>query len=764
MDSLNRRLMHGMAWAVILAVLGIAGCQLLAPQNGWNKKKWGPLVPHTKFPGDCSICHQPEGWDKLREDFVFDHEKETGYLLEGAHSQAACLRCHNDRGPVDAYVTRGCSGCHLDPHASSLGMDCGQCHSQISWEPTGLVGEHARTRFPLMGAHAIATCESCHPGAAAGQFRGAPLQCEICHQADLAQANNPDHLSNGWNTDCQKCHQPSGWSGAFIDHSFFPLSGGHGGLDCAQCHIGETFSGLSQDCFSCHSADFQSAPGHVSNNYSRDCTQCHDINEWDSVRIDHSFFPLTGRHGGLSCSECHAPGTFSGLSQDCFSCHSEQFQSAEGHVSGNYSHDCTQCHSGNNWESARVDHSFFPLTGEHAALSCTECHIGGSFSGLSQSCDSCHGKDFDIAPDHVAASFPLSCEQCHGTGTWSPAILDHSAFALAGGHGGLACAQCHAGGVFAGLSQDCYSCHTANYQSAPGHLANNFPQDCTQCHSSSAWQPAAFDHSFFPLTGGHTALDCAQCHAGGVYTGLSQDCYSCHTANYQSAPGHLANNFPQDCTQCHTVSAWTPASFDHSFFPLTGGHTALDCAQCHAGGVYAGLSQDCYSCHTPDYQSAPGHLANNFPHDCTQCHAVSGWTPATFDHSFFPLTGGHTALDCAQCHAGGVYAGLSTDCYSCHTAGFQGAPNHATLGFSHDCAQCHSIAGWTPSSFQHNFPLTGNHNTSCVTCHDGGSTQIFTCFNCHEHSQSNMNDKHSGVRNYSYNSLSCYNCHPNGRH
>lgn len=615
------------AWAVFLLGLAVAGCQLLVPRQDWSEKKWGPLVPHTKFPGDCSICHIPERWDKLRDDFSFDHEKETGYPLEGGHASAACLRCHNDRGPVEVYAARGCAGCHLDPHASTLGMDCERCHSQISWEPTGLIGEHARTRFPLVGAHAIAACDSCHDGAAAGDFRGAPLECSVCHQGDAARTTDPNHLANGWVSCCQQCHNPVGWNGANILHNFFPLSGGHGGLNCVQCHT--------------------------------------------------------------------TPGEFSGLSQDCYSCHSSDFQSAPGHVDQNFSHDCTTCHSRNGWRPANFNHSFFPLTGEHAGLSCTECHSGGTYTGL---------------------------------------------------------------------SSDCYSCHNTDYQGAPDHAAQSYPQTCEQCHSTSGWAPATFDHASFALTGAHAGATCAQCHSSGIYAGLPSNCYSCHDTDYQGAPDHVALNFPQNCEECHSTTAWTPAAIDHSFFPLTQGHTGLNCTQCHTGGSYSGLSPECYSCHSTDFQGAPDHAALNFSHDCEQCHTRSAWTPATFDHSFFSLTGGHSGLTCMECHSGGGYSGLTPDCYSCHDADFQTAPDHASLGFPHDCTGCHTINAWTPASYQHDFPLSGNHNTSCTTCHDSGSTQNFTCFNCHAHRQSEADSEHREVSGYSYNSQACYNCHPNGRH
>lgn len=487
MDSRKtKRILKFAVWAVLLIFCSIGGCRLMIPRQEWSKK-WGPLVPHTSFPGDCSLCHVPERWDKMRDDFAFDHEKETGYPLVGAHAQAACLRCHNDRGPVEAYVARGCAGCHQDPHAASLGMDCQRCHSQFDWQPIGLVGEHARTRFPLVGSHAVADCESCHQGAAAGRFQGAPLQCEACHSDDLAQALDPDHVANGWVTDCQRCHTPVVWQGGIVPHDFFPLAGGHA-LDCSRCHV-----------------------------------------------------------------------------------------------------------------------------------------------------------------------------------------------------------------------------------------------------------------------------------VPGIFSGLSRDCYSCHQSDYQTAPNHVAGNYSQDCSRCHGISTWENARFDHSFFPLTGAHTSLDCSQCHGGGVFAGTPTDCYSCHTDDYQSAPNHVAGNYSMSCEQCHTTAAWLPAAFDHSFFSLTGGHSGLSCSECHVGGVYTGLNTDCYSCHQSDYQGAPDHATLGFSQDCTGCHSIAAWRPSSFNHDFPLQGNHNASCITCHDSGSTAVFTCFNCHEHRKSEADSEHSGVSGYTYSSPACYNCHPNGR-
>lgn len=263
---------------VILVSLGSVTCTNMFPRENWSHK-WGQLVPHQTFPGDCGICHIPSDWQTLRDDFSFDHQAVTGYQLNGAHVRASCLRCHNDRGPVEVYMQRGCGGCHPDPHQSTLGKDCEKCHVESHWEPTPLISDHASTRFPLVGAHALLPCESCHPRATAGVFVNAQVECHFCHQRDAFRAS-PNHQINGWITNCEDCHTPSSWRSPNFDHSFFALVGGHSGLQCGQCHPGDLFVPIPNDCFSCHQNDYAGAPNHVAGGLSTDCTDCHTIIAW----------------------------------------------------------------------------------------------------------------------------------------------------------------------------------------------------------------------------------------------------------------------------------------------------------------------------------------------------------------------------------------------------------------------------------------------------------------------------------------------------
>ena len=127
---------------------------------------------------------------------------------------------------------------------------------------------------------------------------------------------------------------------------------------------------------------------------------------------------------------------------------------------------------------------------------------------------------------------------------------------------------------------------------------------------------------------------------------------------------------------------------------------------------------------------------------------------------------------CESCHASG-YDGTPTACYSCHQSDYQGTtdPNHAAAGFPTACQNCHSTSTWEGATFDHDgqyFPIySGKHDnkwSACSDCHTvPTSYSVFSCINCHEHRQSEMDSKHHDVAGYSYSSQACYQCHPDGR-
>ena len=112
-------------------------------------------------------------------------------------------------------------------------------------------------------------------------------------------------------------------------------------------------------------------------------------------------------------------------------------------------------------------------------------------------------------------------------------------------------------------------------------------------------------------------------------------------------PNHSQAEFSEDCSICHPVNSfqWAGAGFNHNFFALVQGHSTLQCTDCHTTGSYSDASPECNSCHQQDYLATtnPNHTASNFPVTCNNCHTLTpGWKPASFDHTMFPLTRGHT--------------------------------------------------------------------------------------------------------------------------
>jgi hypothetical protein len=205
-----------LAFCAALACLATA-CVLEQPGVASRHRWWsglGPVLPHDSFPSDCKLCHEGESWNSLSEDFDYDHEAETGVALEGAHQEARCLRCHNDRGPVSVFMKQGCAGCHSDVHLGRLGAGCSECHQQSTWQAVGQRERHNRTRFPLVGVHASTACFRCHIGFEAGLFTPTDPSCISCHVSDLQRTTN--HIGLGWTSNCQSCHLPTSWNVAEI--------------------------------------------------------------------------------------------------------------------------------------------------------------------------------------------------------------------------------------------------------------------------------------------------------------------------------------------------------------------------------------------------------------------------------------------------------------------------------------------------------------------------------------------------------------------
>jgi len=192
--------------------------------------------------------------------------------------------------------------------------------------------------------------------------------------------------------------------------------------------------------------------------------------------------------------------------------------------------------------------------------------------------------------------------------------------------------------------------------------------------------------------------------------------------------------------------------------------------------AHAALATDCFACHAPLDGTSAGR--------CIACHAVKDIglrdtkgvalakpdLKAAFHRELI-------AQDCAACHSD--HQGLKL------TQGKRKAFSHALLQpaarerceschekpadtlhrqISGNCAQCHTPAKWKPANFDHAryFVLDRDHDhdatcATCVTCHANNDYKRYTCYGCHEHTQSKVRAKHvkEGIREFE----NCVECH-----
>ncbi len=593
-----------------------------------------------------------------------------------------------------------------------------------------------------------------------------PLAAQISPGA-LSRA----HQSLDGMTDCTTCHE---------------ISTGQPTFKCLDCH-GEVASRISARKGLHASYDIASGS-------SSKCATCHSehngedfsLIKWDIKTFNHrqTGYALEGKHAGLACNRCHsaehvAPSeragikikdpnrTFLGVSPSCTTCHADEHK-------GRLGSDCLQCHNFDDWKKIRIgkfDHSQtrYPLTGLHAEVACKQCHTPGQggqprYRGIAfASCADCHS-------DPHRAGFQQTCESCHSTAGWKKVSasalgrndFDHSKtkFPLLGKHTEVDCIACHAGGNFQKplAFRKCMDCHQ------PDPHAGQFAKrsdggECGSCHNVNGFKPSTFglrEHAAtaYPLQGKHAALACAQCHVpkanikDTLFKMKFQHCTDCHgdehALQFAGAPYFNA------CESCHNLQRLMPSTFTSSRhkatrFPLTGGHLAVACNDCHrpfAGfrpkpaALYHWQTLACTNCHAdPHNGQFNGLMRVAGPAGrilgCESCHSTESWKEfSRFDHSktSFPLLGAHQTTACRDCHnpPGSKVAFIHADfkaaptgCEACH-ANVHG-PQFIKGGVT-PCAECHDSAKWKPSLFDHDkrtsFPLQGAHRSvPCEGCH-----------------------------------------------
>ncbi|KAF0197546.1 MAG: hypothetical protein FD166_1849 [Bacteroidetes bacterium] len=734
-----------------------------------NHDSWFPIYSgnHNGVWSDCSDCHtNPSNYGEF-----------------------TCLNCHGNGGHEGvsgySYNSIACYGCH----------------------PTGSEGgsfNHNTTGFPLTGAHTNTECQECHTSGNSA----ISAECNSCHQPDYNASTNPNHGELQIPNSCESCHTTApGWKPATFDihNQYYALNGAHAGIsnDCATCH-NDNYINSPNTCIGCHQQEYDQTnnPPHESAQFSTECLTCHTEDAWQPATFDHDaqYFPIsTGDHSGFTCIECHT-NTADYSQFSCIECHDHNQPETNNQHNGigGYAYNspaCFACHPTGD-ASAGFNHNTtsFPLTGAHTTTACIDCHASG-YTGTTTVCSDCHVTDYNQAvnPNHIAAGIPNTCATCHTTEPgWQPATfpMHNEVYPLNGAHAAISnnCAGCH-NGNYNNTPNTCVGCHLDNYNQTndPPHATAQFPTECLTCHNETAWTPSTFNHDgqYFPIySGKHNGewTSCSDCHTNSSnYAQFS--CIDCHEHNQADTDNEhngivgYAYNSPA-CFACHPTGD-ASAGFNHNTtsFPLTGSHTTVDCNSCHTNG-YAGTTTVCGDCHASAYnQSAnPNHTAIGIPNTCATCHTTEpGWQPATFPihNSYYPLNGAHATIsnNCAGCHNGN-YNNTPNTCVGCHLDNYNQTTNppHASAQFPTECQTCHTENTWTPSTFNHDgqyFPIySGKHNgewATCADCHTNASNYAqFSCIDCHEHNQADMDNEHNGIGGYAYNSPACFACHPTG--
>jgi len=340
--------------------------------------------------------------------------------------------------------------------------------------------------------------------------------------------------------------------GRDVDHSRYPLTGGHADVECVDCHGDGRYAGTPTECSVCHnlrSGDLYPALYYPNNPYpdhfAGECSNCHTVENWLPYQFDHlGVFECASCHQAES-PEGHYPGACVLCHTDvdrwqeirydhlavveCLSCH--QAAEPEGHYPGI----CVLCHADvNDWQVADFEHV--------GVTQCWTCHVSDSpehhyissedyarlLARLAELAET--GETHRPLPDYLV---PASCINCHtDTDDWNRFVFDHTGFT------------------------DCALCHGQN--DAP---VDHYDGQCSNCHDTDGWLPVTFDHD-----------------------GLV-DCQSCHG---DDAP---ADHYDGQCGNCHDTTGWGGAVFTHD---------GLDnCRQCHQPPADHDHGQ-CSNCHTTD--------------------------------------------------------------------------------------------------------------------------------------------------------------------
>ncbi|MEW6411737.1 MAG: hypothetical protein AB1483_04590 [Candidatus Zixiibacteriota bacterium] len=774
---------------------------------------------HEGVPGynydtqDCLICH-PGG----RAGQFVEHDALYFPIFSGSHAGEwdGCSNCHDN--PADRTMFN-CLACHFhnetdmnNMHQSISGYSyvstaCFSCH------PAGEgieFTQHDAAYFPIYtGTHSgvWTECSSCHTEPTDRSV----FSCLGCHGQTETNTIHQGISTYAWeSTACLTCH-PTGAGGDFLEHDvlFFPIySGTHSGVwdACSICHTDPNDRSVFS-CLTCHSeAETNPIHGGITDyTYeSTACLTCHPTGSGgEFLTHDAEYFPIySGTHAGTwnDCITCHFnPDDRSQFT--CLVCHEQSTVDPVHTGMTSYSYEstvCLSCHpQGVVGDYLEHDADFFPIySGPHAGswAECATCHTDPADRSVF-SCLVCHNQtDTDDMHTGITGYVYNStdCITCHPTGE-EIEFTEHelSYFPIySGAHASVwtECATCH---PVPGdrTVYDCLSCHEQTTIDGLhlGMLSYSYASTaCYGCHASGSVEDyLEHDAAFFPVySGTHSGqwTECASCHTDptdkSVYT-----CLGCHEQTtidgiHLGMPGYSYQS--SVCLTCHPSGVIEDyVEHDGAFFPIySGTHSGqwVDCSNCHTDPTDKSVFT-CLTCHEQSTIDGIhlGMLSYSYESSaCFSCHPT-GVVQDYLEHdgAFFPIYSGTHAgqwVDCSNCHTDPADKSV-VDCLGCHVQAPIDVIHQGMLSYSYvtsACLTCHP-SGVVEDYLEHDgafFPIyTGPHAgawVDCATCHtDPADRSVFSCTVCH--TQTDMDNMHTGITGYVYNSSDCLTCHPVGQ-
>ena len=257
---------------------------------------------------------------------------------------------------------------------------CATCHNirpyYDSWASSGLLAhEHAEEEV---------RCLDCHPFDPLESAQEALIYISGTYEEPLAERSFPSEV-------CTECHTPQEINERFASQERNPHQG----------HTGET---SEVPCGVCHNVHRASV------DY---CAECHPPtagDEWTLPPVTPENHPLelTGRHGSLTCFQCHTEPDLQGLNgYACENCHPRP------HPYG--SSDCRACHTMEEWTTISFQDNAHIFPTDHADIkdNCLICHPREDYTRYN--CFACHLKTYTVE-QHIDQGFTDildNCTACH---------------------------------------------------------------------------------------------------------------------------------------------------------------------------------------------------------------------------------------------------------------------------------------------------------------------------------------------------------------